>query len=85
MRMTEAGYPTVALMGSSISDEQVKLLRAYFRFVALVLDGDAAGKQGSAEALGKLGRGGYVRAVALPEGSALDEMTPAELREVMRY
>lgn len=85
MRLAEAGFPTVGLMGSSISDEQVKLLRAYFRFVALVLDGDAAGKQGSADALGKLGRGGYVRAVKLPEGSAPDEMTPADLREVMRY
>ena len=35
-RMTEAGFPAVAVMESSVSEEQAKLLRTYFRFVALV-------------------------------------------------
>ena len=85
MRMVEAGFPTVALMGCALSDEQAGLLRAYFRFVALVLDGDNAGRAATEACLLKLGRRGYVRAVELPEGQAPDEMTAAEIREAMRY
>jgi DNA primase len=50
--LTEAGYPAVAMLGSSLSEKQAELLQG-FR-VILTPDGDRAGKKGvrkSAEAL----------------------------------
>ena len=85
MRVQEAGFPVVALMGSSLAEEQARLLGAYFRNVALLLDGDEAGRRGSEEGLLRLGRLGYVRSIALPEGQAPDEMSLAEIRKAVRY
>ena len=72
-------------MGSSVSEEQARLLRTYFRFVALVFDGDDAGRAGTEDGLLKLGRTGYVRAAHLPKGAAPDEMTAVEIRKALRY
>ena len=55
--------PAVALMGSSIADEQVELLRAHcpnLRFVTVMLDGDAGGRAAADVVIPKLARHWWV-------------------------
>ena len=85
MVVNQAGFPALALMGSSLSEQQTELLASHFRHVVVVLDGDEAGRKGTEECLVKLGRRVYVRAVELPEGQAPDGMPPAEIRKALRY
>ena len=85
MAVSQAGFPALALMGSSLSEQQTELLAAHFRHVVVVLDGDEAGRKGTEECLVKLGRRVYVRAVELPEGQAPDGMPLAEIRKALRY
>ena len=44
MKVTQAGFPCVALMGSTMSKTQEKLLEKGFGEVILMLDGDDAGR-----------------------------------------
>ena len=44
MKVTQAGYPCVALMGSTMSKAQEELLRETFGNVIVMLDGDDAGR-----------------------------------------
>ena len=44
MKVTQAGYPCVALMGSTMSKAQEELLAEHFAHVVVMLDGDEAGK-----------------------------------------
>lgn len=85
MKVAEAGFPVVAVMGSSVSDWQTEKLYGSFRHVVLMFDGDDAGWKGTDEALVKLGRKGYVRAVLLDEDQAPDEMGSEEIKAVLRY
>ncbi len=62
MRLHGLGIPVVALMGSSIADEQVALLReAGVRQVSLMLDGDAPGRAAALAMLPVLARSFFVR------------------------
>jgi DNA primase len=45
MKVHQAGYPCVALMGSSLSQRQEELLCKYFSGVVLMFDGDEAGRR----------------------------------------
>lgn len=75
-RLHQAGIPTAALMGTSVSPEQVELIKkAGFRFVTLILDGDNAGKEATPEAVNILSHGVYVRVLELPEGVKPDTMS----------
>ena len=44
MKVNEAGFPAVALMGSSLSEAQEELLAATFERVVVMLDGDETGR-----------------------------------------
>jgi DNA primase len=46
MKVTQAGFPCVALMGSTMSDAQEELIREHFAHVVVVLDGDEAKRAG---------------------------------------
>ncbi len=62
MRLHGLGVPVVALMGSSIADEQVALLReAGVRQVSLMLDGDEPGRAAALAMLPFLARSFFVR------------------------
>lgn len=75
MRLHAERVPAVALMGSSISDAQVALLREHcpaLRHVSVMLDGDEAGRNASEAVASRLARHWWTRIVALPEGTQPD-------------
>jgi DNA primase len=47
MKVTQAGFPCVALMGSTLSNAQEELIREHFAHVVVMLDGDEAGRGAS--------------------------------------
>src|SRR5277367_420652 len=49
MKVTDAGFPCVALMGSAMSEAQKELLVRHFSIACLLFDGDEAGRQASTE------------------------------------
>lgn len=79
MRVREVGYPCVALMGSSISQEQEELLATYFKRVILMLDGDEAGRGATDECLKRLGRRMFVKALEVPDGKQPDMLSREEI------
>lgn len=84
MKVTQAGFPCVSLMGSDISSHQAELLCTHFERLVLFLDGDAAGRRGTDRALVEIGRRGrYVRAVLLPDGSQPDELAADEIKRLL--
>ena len=84
MRLHGLGVPVVALMGSSISAEQVVLLRdvGVVR-VSLMLDGDAPGQAAALAMLPVLARSFYVRLCELPDGEQPDTVDEAILRALV--
>jgi DNA primase len=81
MKVVEAGFPCVGLMGCTLSEAQERLL--CFKFVTLMLDPDEAGRTATLELLPRLARNHYVR-IARNE-KAPDEMTTEEIRNALRY
>jgi DNA primase len=81
MRVTEAGFPCVALMGCTMSDAQEELIREHFAHVVVMLDGDEAGR-GATENIGeRLRRAVYqVDMVALVDGVQPDQLSTKELQ-----
>jgi DNA primase len=79
IKMHTAGYPCVALMGSSLSEEQEALLSSHFTGAVLLLDGDEAGRKGTDDCLLRLGRRMWVKAAAVPEGKQPDMLTTEEI------
>jgi DNA primase len=85
MKVQQAGFPAVALMGSSLSDSQEELLVAKFESVVVMLDGDEPGRQATNECLTRLARRTWVRAVVLPEGKEPDQLPSEELRQILLF
>lgn len=85
MKVVQAGFPCVALMGSSLSEAQAALLCKHFRYLTLLMDGDEAGRRVTGECLLTLGRRRYVRAVELPEGFQPDQLPKEAIRELLMY
>jgi DNA primase len=75
MRVVQAGFPAVALMGSSLSAEQEDLLCNHFSGAVLLFDGDDAGKAATDDCLLKIGRRIWVRAIMLGLGEQPDTLT----------
>ena len=84
MKLHQAGYEkVVALMGSSLSKMQEQMLCRLSETderIILFLDGDESGRKGQADALLRLSKRLYVRAIELgdlivqPEHVAFDEL-----------
>jgi DNA primase len=85
MKVVQAGYPAVGLMGSSLSERQAELLCEHFRHLVIMMDGDEAGRRAIEECLSTLGRRRYVRAVEVPEGLQPDLLDTENLHELLRY
>jgi DNA primase len=83
MKVAQAGYPCVALLGSTLSAEQEELLYRHFRRVVVLFDGDEAGRSAAEDCLVRLGRRLFVRAVMLGDGEQPDSMTVEEIRATL--
>lgn len=83
IRMHAAGYPSVALMGISLSEQQEALLCQHFSRVVILLDGDEAGRRGTDECLLRLGRKLWTKAVTLPPDKQPDQLSSEELRGLL--
>jgi DNA primase len=82
IRLHGSRVPAVALMGTSISTEQVALLRDHcpaLRFVTVMFDGDQAGRTASPEIAARLACHWWVRIIDLPEGSEPDTLSQEKL------
>ena len=85
-RLHALGVPVAALMGSSVSEEQLALLRERgTHSVTLLLDGDDAGRKARERALPALADTFFVRAPLLPVGEKPDTLGEAELRQLVAH
>jgi DNA primase len=85
MKVHQAGYPfVVALMGSSMSEEQERLLTGHADMVLLMLDGDEAGRHGAEEMMLRLGRKVWTKAIGVPAGKQPDQMSMEELQALLK-
>jgi 5S rRNA maturation endonuclease (ribonuclease M5) len=81
LKVHQAGYPNVvALMGTSLSQLQWKLLETRFREVILMLDGDAAGQRAT-QALSS--RWPAVCVARMPAGCQPDQLSPGEIQGIL--
>jgi DNA primase len=80
----QAGFPnTIAIFGSSLSDEQAIILIATGRPIILMFDGDEAGRTGMRTAAGKLISKTFIRAVKLPDGTEPDDLSAEQLATLL--
>jgi DNA primase len=84
LRVSHAGFESVvALMGTELYEHPAQLLRDRFQRVALMLDGDAAGRLGRDRAAARLRDSCEVRVIGLPEGAQPDQLPDRALRELI--
>jgi DNA primase len=84
-RLHALGLPAAALMGWSVSPEQIALMRDRgIRFVTLLLDGDDTGK-GRERVLPDLASAFFVSAPLLPEGVKPDAVGEQLLRRLVEF
>lgn len=82
----QAGFPNVvATFGAGVTDEQAAILIATRRPLLLMFDGDQAGKAGTQLALPRLADRSFVRVVRLFDGQSPDDLSPAELRDLLQF
>jgi DNA primase len=80
MKVTQAGYACVALMGSTMSKVQEQLIAEHFGSVVLMLDGDDAGRSASEEIADRLQRVVFqVKTIELDQGVQPDALSSEEL------
>jgi DNA primase len=81
----QAGYPAVvALMGATLSRSQADLLTSHFDRIMLILDGDAAGQQGTAAIMNLLARQMPVAVVPLQEREQPDQLMAQEIQRLIQ-
>jgi len=84
MLLHQAGYPNVvALMGSTLSEQQEELLVAYTDRLALMFDGDAAGAKCLREFYGKLRQRLYLKEIRLERGEQPDSLSEDRILELL--
>ncbi|MGQ0736604.1 MAG: toprim domain-containing protein [Acidobacteriota bacterium] len=80
----QAGYhAVVALMGSTLSRPQTDLLTTHFDRVVVMLDGDDAGRQGTAAITTTLAGSLDVVPILLDEHTQPDQLAPVEIRRLV--
>lgn len=82
LRIHQAGFPVVALMGRTLSDAQARLLKR-FRNVVLMLDGDEPGREATAAVLPKIAAQSFVRSVTLGEACQPDSLSPEDIATLL--
>jgi DNA primase len=84
MKVTQAGYPCVALMGSTMSKAQENILAENFAHVIVMLDGDEVGRGASVEIADRLQRVVYqAQLVELSDGVQPDQLSEDELQRLL--
>jgi DNA primase len=84
MMIHQAGIShVVALMGSTLSSSQEELLVRHADEVILMLDGDRAGCEATERITGQLAGKVSLSVIRVPEGKQPDQMTKAELRNLL--
>jgi DNA primase len=84
LKVHQAGFNSVvALMGSSLSDTQAKLLEANFDRVVLMLDGDEAGRAACREIAPRLATRLWVRITAVPPARQPDQLSSCEIIRIL--
>ena len=78
------GISVVSIMGASITDEQVDLLKENFDRVLLLMDGDEPGRKSAVSIAEKLVNDLFVRIVTLPEGIDPDHADEGHPRSPLR-
>jgi DNA primase len=83
MNVAQAGFPCVALMGSTMSNTQENLLED-FAHVVVMLDGDKAGKSAADGISDRLQQIVYkVDMVELPDGMQPDRLSADEVHSLL--
>jgi DNA primase len=82
VKVHQAGYPVVALIGSSLSNEQEGML-AEFSKVILMLDGDEAGREATEKIAPRLMRRTFVKVIDLSEGTQPDNLSDEVLKSIL--
>src|SRR5581483_6500368 len=84
MKVTQAGFPSIALMGSTMSNAQEELMRQHFAHVVVMLDGDEAGKTAAELVSDRLREIVYhVDVVELVDSVQPDQLSGNELYRVL--
>jgi len=86
MKVAQAGFPCVALMGSTMSKAQEELLEERFGHVAVMLDGDETGRVAAEGIVDRVQRVVYrVQLVDLPQGVQPDQLSTDELHRLLDW
>ena len=84
MKVNQAGFPCVALMGCTMSETQGKLLAEKFAQVIVMLDGDEAGRRASEEIENHLQPIIYmVKTIELDDGIQPDQLSAEEIQNII--
>ena len=84
MRVHQSGFPSaVALMGSSLSLEQERVLVGRFERVMLMLDGDATGQAATRVIRARLAGRCHVVVVPVPDGMQPDQLAPTVVANLL--
>jgi DNA primase len=84
MRISQSGFlSVVALMGSTLSDVQEEIIASTFAKAVLLLDGDNAGREATADIALRLARRTFVKVIELPEGVQPDQLSTEEIRTLL--
>ena len=87
IRLHGERIPAVGLMGSSISAEQVALLKEHcpeLWYLTVMLDGDEPGREAADVVVTKLAQNWWARVVQLPEGEQPDTTSVNTLNALLR-
>jgi DNA primase len=82
VKVDQAGFDVIALMGSSLSARQEELLRE-FSEVVILLDGDDAGREAAKEIAARLVSSHWVRVISLDDGMQPDQLSSDEIRGLL--
>jgi DNA primase len=84
LKLRAAGFPCVALMGSSMSKAQEELIVRHFKVACILLDGDDAGRDGAMDCLTRLGRQMWTWAAPMPDGKQPDMLSTQEIQALLK-
>jgi DNA primase len=84
MKVQQAGFACVGILGAALSQEQEDLLCKYFpRGVVLCFDGDSAGRGATEDCIARLVRRVLLKAIYLPEGQQPDMLSSEQITELI--
>lgn len=83
MRLQQAGWACVSILGSSLSKPQEELLLRHFREAVLFFDGDQAGRRATKNCSERLGQRILVKTITLPERKQPDMLSGEEVRDLL--